>query len=82
MCAGVSSSLRSNEWVYHCQIFHPANDCYSGNDEYGRVAELVNDGRTYSFSHPVISNLGFYKVLGVVPIKVLFIIIAVELCTY
>ena len=40
-------------------------------------AELVNDGRTYSFSHPVISNLGFYKVLGVVPIQVLFIIIAV-----
>ena len=40
-------------------------------------AELVNDGRTYSFSHPVISNLGFYKVFGLVPIQALFIIMAV-----
>ncbi|MEY8338551.1 ABC transporter permease [Lachnospiraceae bacterium 62-35] len=38
-------------------------------------AELVNDGRTYSFMHPIISDLGFYKVGGVVPIQ-LFIIAA------
>ncbi len=38
-------------------------------------AELINDGRTYSFMHPVISNLGFYKVGGQIPVQ-LFVMAA------
>lgn len=41
------------------------------------LAELVNDGRTYSFVHPTISNLGFYKLGGVVPIQLVLIAAAV-----
>lgn len=44
-------------------------------------AELVNDGRTYSFVHPTISDLGFYKIGGVVPIQSVVIMAAV-VCMY
>lgn len=41
------------------------------------LAELVNDGRTYSFVHPVVSDLGFYKLGGVVPVQLFMIMIVV-----
>lgn len=44
-------------------------------------AELINDGRTYSFVHPVISDLGFYKVGGQIPIQ-LFMMAAVIAVMY
>lgn len=43
------------------------------------LAELVNDGRTYSFVHPVISDLGFYKIGGVIPIQLMVIIVVVAI---
>lgn len=42
-------------------------------------AELVNDGRTYSFMHPVMSNIGFYKIGGAVPIQAAVIAVFVGL---
>lgn len=42
-------------------------------------AELVNDGRAYSFMHPVVSDIGFYRIGGSVPIQLLVIIAAVGL---
>ena len=42
-------------------------------------AELMNDGRTYSFYHPVFSNLGFYRIGGEIPIQMIVIILAVGL---
>lgn len=43
------------------------------------LAELVNDGRTYSFVHPVVSDLGFFKVGGVIPIQLIMMILVVAI---
>ena len=42
-------------------------------------AELMNDGRTYSFHHPVFSELGYYRIGGEIPIQLLIIVIAIVL---
>lgn len=42
-------------------------------------AELMNDGRTYSFHHPVFSELGYYRIGGEIPIQLLVIVIAIVL---
>lgn len=40
-------------------------------------AELVNDGRTYSFMHPVISELAFFRIGGLIPIQLLVNVVAI-----